>query len=284
MTAKNESLIDAAWLANHLSNPGVRVLDCSWFLPTENRDAFEEYRNEHIPGAIFLEWAACSGEDSTDTMLYLPTPTQFTAHMGALGIGDDDLVVAYDAEGIHSIAARAWWMFRVFGHDNVRLLDGGLAAWKEAGCPAERAAPEIQPVTRSPAGLNKRLVRTYPQMLANVQTGGEQVVDVRAAARYSGEAAQDKHPGHIPGAVNLPFSEFVGESGHELIAAPAMKKHFENAGIDLEMSTVVYCGGGGSSPVTAFAAYLLGQTEVAVYDGAWGDWTSHAGSPIATGG
>jgi len=171
----------------------------------------------------------------------------------------------------------------VFGHDKVRLLDGGLAAWKESGYAAEDTTPEIRSTVRQPASFNERLVRTYSQMLTNLETASDQMIDVRATARYLGKATQDKRPGHVPGAINLPVLDCLDKNGHELIPVSEMKEHFDAAGIDMAKPTVAYCGGGGSSPVVAFGAYLLGYTEIAIYDGAWEDWANHPGSPVAPG-
>lgn len=281
MTTDNMPLVEAKWLAERIDDPKVKVLDCSWYLPQEMRDPLVEYELAHIPGAVFLEWEACSGEGTSETALYLPTAEQFTTFAASLGITDDDMVVAYDAEGIHSIAGRAWWMFRVFGHENVALLDGGLTAWKAAGLDTVDTMPEITTVDRSPASINKNLVRTYDEMRANLITGADQMIDVRAAGRYLGTAeSHDKRPGHIPGAVNLPVADLVAGENNTLLPAKEVGGLLEIAGVDLCKPTVAYCGGGGSSPVLALGAYLLGHKDMAIYDGAMEDWFKDDDAPV----
>ena len=284
MTANSDALVNVNWLAERIGDANLKILDCSWYLPQEKRDPFVEYKNAHIPSAIFLEWEACSGEESTQTAFYLPTSEQFRIYTASLGISADDFVVAYDAEGIHSIAARAWWMFRVFGHTNVALLDGGMRAWKQAGLQVEARILSIVPVERTPVRYNRKLMRNHNQMRANLKTAAEQIIDLRARGRYLGTAvSHEKRPGRIPGAINLPVGDCIDKDDHTLLSMVEMRSLIKEAGIDLNKPTVAYCGGGGSSPVFAFGAYLLGYPDVAIYDGAYEDWSNHLDAPIKRG-
>ncbi len=272
-------------LAALMNMTNVKILDCSWYLPQEVRDPLIEYELGHIPGGLLFDWEACSGDNSTETCLYLPPPERFTAYVSELGIGDDDLVVVYDNEGFHTIAARAWWMFRVFGHDNVVALDGGLKAWQRSGMAMETDMPAApQPIQRGAAGFNAGIVRTFEDVLANVGSRAEQVVDVRSYERYLGTgASHDKRPGHIPGAISLPFVDCLDKDTNSFRPIEELKERGENSGVDIDKPIIAYCGGGGSSPVVALGYYLLGNRNVAIYDGAWDDWCIHEDSPIEQG-
>jgi len=270
---------------NSLQNGAVHILDCSWYMPQDEKDAATEYERSHIPGAKFFDWDQCKGARSAGSCLYLPEPEVFDAYVSSLGIGDGDLVVLYDCAGFHSISGRAWWMFRVFGHDNVVILDGGFKGWCAAGLAVEQglSAP-VDYVARTSLQYVGDLVRNYDDVLSNLNNGAEQLIDARAYERFTGEGAgPGEMPGHIPGAVSIPFVKCIDGEDSRFRDLSHLKKLQADAGIRLDRPVVAYCGGGGTSPVLALALYFLGKHDVALYDGAWKDWCSYEGSPAETG-
>lgn len=284
MTAafRERALKSTEWLAAHLGAPNLRVVDGSFHLPASGRDAAEEYAQLHIPGALFFDIdGICDVLSPWPHML--PSPDDFAVEMSGLGIGNDDIVVAYDAEG--SLAApRVWWTFRVFGHREVFVLDGGLAKWRAEGRPVDDRPPPFRQ-SRYEAGFNPALVRDTATMLANLAAGAEQVVDNRGAGRFAGrdpEPRPVKKLGHIPGSLNIPFSEFVDGANFNRWRCDAdLASVFERAGVDLGRPIVGTCGSGVTACTTAFAAFLLGHDDVAVYDGAWAEWGNRDDTPVA---
>ncbi len=278
-----DALRTPTWLEAHLDDPRVRAVDASFHLPGSGRDAWAEYRDRHVPGAAFFDIDAICDENS-DLPHMLPTPERFAAAMTALGIGPDDTVIAYDAPG-SAAAPRVWWTFRVFGHDSVAVLDGGLARWLAEGRPTNAGPPK--PSTSAPYPIRHRnaaLVRTLADMLELVAIPREQVIDNRGPGRFGGtepEPRPARHLGHIPGSINIPFSLFTDPARHgvwrsnEDIAAV-----FAEAGADPQAPMVGTCGSGVTACTTAFAAWLLGNDRAAVYDGSWAEWGNRDETPI----
>src|SRR5690242_14291335 len=220
-------LVSTAWLAERLGRPGIVVLDATYHLPNVARDAGAEYAREHIPGAQFFDVDGIS-DPSSDLPHMLPSPADFTRAVEALGIGNDDHVVTYDSYGMMS-AARPWWMFRIFGHDKVSVLDGGLAKWKREGRPLNDAATKPAPGKRFTARFRPELVRSKDQLLANLETHAEQVLDARAAARFKGTAPEPRQglrSGHIPGSRNLPFNSLLDPSDQTMLPPDKLKPLF----------------------------------------------------------
>jgi thiosulfate/3-mercaptopyruvate sulfurtransferase len=271
--ANPEALVSTQWLAQHLSDPDLRILDCTWHHASTNLDGRTQYRGRHLPGSVHFDIDHIA--DKTNPLPHmLPSATEFASKVGLLGVGDGDRVVVYDRLYGGSAAARAWWMFRVFGHDRVALLDGGFGKWSKEKLPAEMSA--VRPVQRSfSAALDPALVRTLRDMKANLMNGAEQVVDARGPGKFDG-TQQDVFPfkklGHIPNAINVPWADLIDPDSGGFIAVDALAARFKAAGIDLARPIVTTCASGITSCVVALALYLLSHKAAAVYDGSWAEW------------
>ena len=265
-------LVSTDWLAEHLRDRNLVAVDGSYFLPTQQRDAHAEYRDGHIPGAVFFDIEAIS-DHSTDLPHMLPGTTQFSKAAGALGIGDGDTVVVYDSVGLFS-APRVWWTFRVFGAKNVYILDGGLPRWKSEGRPLEKGDAARTPKTFT-AEMNVGAVA----MLADVRMAliGEsaQLVDARSPERFSGQAPEPRpglHSGHMPGSFNVPYSRLV-ENGR-LVPRARIEAAFTEAGVDLDKPIITSCGSGVSAAILTLALESIGREPKGLYDGSWAEWGS----------
>uniref|UniRef100_A0A8D3CUN3 Sulfurtransferase n=1 Tax=Scophthalmus maximus TaxID=52904 RepID=A0A8D3CUN3_SCOMX len=271
MAATTRALVFGRWLADairlDLVGPKLRILDASWHLPKLERDAKAEFVQKHIPGALFFDIDECSDRSSAYGFM-LPTSDHFSQYVGALGIGSDTHVV---------VAPRVWWMFRLFGHDSVSVLDGGLKNWLADGHPVtpECCTPERREFR---ATTNASWVKSYEDVLENVGTKQVQVVDARPVGRFRGvepEPRDDIPPGHFPGAINLPFTSFMDASGKEL-GTEELSKRFIEAGVDLERPLWATCSAGITACHVVLAAHLLGRAGVCVYDGSWFEWFMRA--------
>ena len=276
------SLVSSAWLAKHLDAPDIRVVDATWYLPGSGRDARAEYAERHIPGAVFFDIDDIA--DTTNPLPHmLPGPKKFSSCVGDLGLGDGDRIVVYDAGGWLA-APRVWWTFRAFGHDAVAVLDGGLKKWLAEGRPADDRpmTPRARDFT---ARVNGRLVRDLEQMLANLTSNREQVFDARAAGRFGATAPEPRaglRGGHIPGSLNLPYSDLIDPESGTFLAPAALRSAFTAVGTDLSGPIVATCGSGVTAAVLALGLYLVGSHDVALYDGSWSEWGGHDDTPIET--
>ena len=278
-------VVSPAWLAAEGgAGSNVRVLDGSWHLPTMARDPAAEFREAHIPGAAFFDIdGICDPDSSLPHML--PSPAHFARSVSALGVGNDSYVVVYDTVGLYS-AARVWWMFRVFGHERVSVLAGGLPRWQAEGRPVESDTPTIAPGSFAAQAADEALVRSFEQVHATLGTDSTQIVDARAAARFTGEdpgPRPDLPRGHIPGSRNVPFDAVLDDDDSALNDAAAIRRAFENAGVDPARPVVATCGSGITACTLALALAAIGAKEVAVYDGSWSDWGSRADAPVESG-
>jgi len=278
----SDPLVSTAWLAEHLRDPDVRVFDAAYRMPAlRPPHARDDYAQRHIPGALFFDVDDISDRGNPLPHM-LPTDEQFARDVGALGIGDDDLVVVYD-RGDYTGAPRAWWMFRVFGHDRVKVLDGGLKKWT-----ADGHATDAQTVTPAPRAYSARLdetcVRNRAQLVANVETPTEQVVDARTRERYEGKVAEPwpgRRSGRIPGSLNVPFMDLINPDA-TMKSPGELRRIFEAASVDLQKPIVTSCGSGITAGAVSLALARLGVVT-ALYDGSWSDWGLPDGPPIATG-
>ncbi|WP_447726849.1 3-mercaptopyruvate sulfurtransferase [Sphingomonas koreensis] len=275
-----DALVTTEWLAGELNTPDLRILDATWFLPAEGRDAAAEFTAGHIPGAAFFDISAIA-DQSSPLPTMLPPPAKFAAQIGALGIATGDRVVLYD-NAPHHTATRAWWMLRSFGID-AAIVDGGLAKWKAERRPLEngRASPSPATVAVRP---NPALVRTLDQVKANLTSHAEQLVDARSAVRFTGQEAETRPglaSGHIPGSANIPYSTFFNPDGTWKHPA-SLRLLFEDEGVEVERPVIATCGSGISAAVIVFALHLLGH-PAALYDGSWTEWGADPSTPKATG-
>ena len=281
--AHPEALVSTEWLAAHLDDPHVRVVDSSFKLPGITPTAKEDYDRGHIPGAVFFDIDDIA-EPGTSLPHMIPAPDLFARKMEGLGIGDGDRVVAYDSVGLSS-AGRAWWMLRLFGHRDVAILDGGLPKWRAEGRPLDTALPS-PPRRRFTARFDPVLVRDKRALLENLSTRREQVVDARAAGRFEGTAEETRpglRRGHIPGSRNLPYDRVTDPQTHQLRSAEELSRLFRDAGVALDRPIVASCGSGVTACALAFALHLIGHPGAAVYDGSWSEWGLPGDTPVEPG-
>ncbi len=282
-TTDFDALVSTSWLAEHLSAPDVRVVDASYYLPGEGLNPRSEYELHHIPGAVFFDIDDIS--DSTNPLPHmLPSPEKFSSRVRKLGLGDGVRIVVYDQRGIFS-AARVWWTFRVFGHEDVAVLDGGLPKWMAEGRPVDEGT--ARSVERHfTARMNTLMVRDRDQLMSNLRTKREQVLDARSKGRFEGQAPEPRpglRGGHIPGSLNLPFNELLDGASQTMLPVEELQERFVAAGLDPQRPVTTTCGSGITAAVLALGLHLIGHRDVAVYDGSWSEWGMPGDTPVETG-
>jgi thiosulfate/3-mercaptopyruvate sulfurtransferase len=282
--AHPESLVSTEWLAAHIDAPQLRVFDASFTLPNVKPTAQEEYARRHIPGAMFFDIDEISDHSNLLPHM-LPGPEDFARMAGALGIGNDRQIILYDMSGFGS-APRAWWMLRVFGHDNVAILDGGLPKWLAEGRAVTTYVPQPKPVTFSPRFDGSR-VRNKTQLLANLEEKREQVLDARSAGRFAGTAPEPRlglRGWHIPGSINVPYDTLGDPKTRRYLPAEQIEARFRAAGVERGQPIVTSCGSGVTACALTFALHLVGWGKSAVYDGSWSEWgLENSNTPVETG-
>lgn len=301
-TSVDDPIVSVNWLHENLKDPNLKVLDSSWYMPDEQRNPIQEYQVAHIPGALFFDIDGIS-DRITKLPHMLPSEEAFAAAVSALGIQNKDDVIVYDGKGIFS-AARVWWMFRVFGHNRVWVLDGGLPTWRAAGYDVESSASgdailkasaaseaiekvyqgqAVGPVTFE-TKFQPHLVWTLDQVRKNLEEKTHQLVDARSKARFAGNAPEPRkgiRSGHVPGSRCLPFPQVLSESG-TILSVDELKQKVEQAGISLDSPIATTCGTGITASVLALGFFRLGQHDVPVYDGSWTEWGGNPDTPVET--
>ncbi|WP_315701037.1 MULTISPECIES: 3-mercaptopyruvate sulfurtransferase [unclassified Bradyrhizobium] len=283
MTTPDHPLVSTEWLAAHLGDPKVKVLDATFKMPGVLPLPKDDYLKAHIPGAVFFDVDEVADHSSSLPHMF-PSAEQFGRDVGRLGISNDDTVVIYDAGGWVA-GPRAWWMFLSFGHRDVRVLDGGLKKWLAEGRPVESGAVTPKPESFT-ATFDQARVRKIEQMVANLASQAEQVIDARQAPRFAGAVPEPRpglRSGHIPGSRNLPYAELFDAATGMMKPLDQLRQAFATAGVDLAKPIVTSCGSGVSAAVLTLALYRLGLRDTALYDGSWSEWGLDAGPPVATG-
>ena len=274
------TIVSTAWLANYLTAPDLRVVDGSWHLPAMKRDPRAEFLESHIAGAVFFDIETIA-DTSVSLPHMLPSPEQFAQAVSGLGIGTGDRVVVYDTGGVMS-AARVWWTFRVFGHENVAVLDGGFRKWTREGRPVEKGAPKPRPRTFH-ARFRPELVRDLGGRRATVETKAEQVIEARPRGRFLGTEPEPRpglRSGHIPGSVHLPPDALHRPDG-TMLPPDDVRRAFAATGVDLGRPLVTTCGSGIAASTLALALHFIGHPDVPVYDGSWTEWGGRADTPVS---
>jgi len=279
----DDPLVSTDWLAAHIDDPKVRIIDASYKMPGVLPLPSDDYLRTHIPGAVFFNVNTIADPDDPRPHMF-PNEKQFARDVSALGISSGDTVVAYDSGGWVA-APRAWWMFLSFGHSNVKVLDGGLQKWLREGRPTHSGQVTPKP-GKFDAKLDASFVRSRQQLLGNLETRAEQVLDARPRPRFEGTVAEPwpgRRSGHIPGSRNLPYAELFDSSSGTMKSLDDLRRAFAGAGVDTAKPIVTTCGSGVSALVLTLALYRLGARGTALYDGSWAEWGLPDGPPVATG-
>jgi thiosulfate/3-mercaptopyruvate sulfurtransferase len=279
----DDPLVSTDWLAAHIDDPKVRIIDASSKLPGVLPLPVDDYLAAHLPGAVFFDVDAIADHDDPRPHMY-PTADQFARDVAALGISSDDTVVAYDSGGWVA-APRAWWMFLSFGHRGVRVLDGGLKKWLREGRPTHSGQVTVKP-GKFQAKFDPSYVRSQQRLVENLTTHAEQVVDARPRPRFEGTAAEPRaglRGGHIPGSRSVPYATLFDAGTGAMKPLEELRRIFKDAGVDMARPIVTTCGSGVSALVLTLALYRLGVRGSALYDGSWSEWGLPDGPPVATG-
>lgn len=277
-----KTLVSTDWLAAHLKDPDLRILDATYFLPGSGRDARAEYAEAHIPGARFFDIDDIA--DARSDLPHMAPPVEkFMSRLREMGVGDGHQVVVYDTHGLMS-AARVWWLFRLMGQGNIAVLDGGFPKWQAEG----REIEDLPPVVRDrhmTVRFQNHLVRDVTQVSAASKLGDYEIVDARSSGRFAGtedEPWPGLRPGRIPGSKNLPFGDLLNDDG-TMKAPEALREIFDRAGLDLGKPAIATCGSGVTACIIALAMERVGKSDWAVYDGSWTEWGAFPTLPVDTG-
>lgn len=277
-----KTLVSTAWLAQHLRDPDLRILDASWYLPTAGRDAKAEYQAAHIPGARFFDIDEIA--DLRSPLPHMaPPPEKFIARLRAMGVGDGHQVVVYDGSGLFS-AARVWWTFRLMGKTDVAVLDGGLPKWRAEGREVEDLPPLIRDRHMTVSRQN-HLVKDVTQVAHAAKLAEAEIIDARAAPRFAGDAPEPRaglRAGHIPGSRNVPYTTMLNGDG-TMKPAPELRAVFAAAGVDLTKPAITTCGSGVTAAILSLALERIGHRDHALYDGSWSEWGMYDDLAVAKG-
>lgn len=268
----DEYLVEPDWLEKHLGDTNVVVIDCSWYIPEAGKSGYEEFLQSHIPGARFFDLDAASDSDSPYVNM-LPGADEFARTVSELGIDNSTMVVVYDSS---YVSARVWWMFRLYGHEKVRILNGGWKRWIDEGRPVENGKPGTVESTRFKAVEPAGGVVGWKEVANAINSGNALVVDARTRERFTGELPSG-YPGvaggHMPGAINIPWSNMLPQSGDfTFVDRQKAESIFRDAGVDLKKKVISTCGSGVTAAVLAFQMARIGKSDWVVYDGSWHEW------------
>ncbi len=277
-----KTLVSTDWLAAHMKDPDLRILDGSWFMAADGRDARAEYAQAHIPGARFFDIDDIS--DARSDLPHMAPPVEkFMSRLRAMGVGDGHQVVVYDAHGLFS-AARVWWLFRLMGQDNIAVLDGGLPKWVAEG----RETDDMEPIIRDRHMTVRRqahLVKDVTQVSAASKLGDYEILDARSPGRYRGEEPEPREglrSGHIPGSKNVYYRDLLNADG-TMKEADGLRAVLSAAGVDMSRPVITTCGSGVTAAIINLALERIGKTDHALYDGSWTEWGASPTVPVATG-
>lgn len=275
-------VVSFEWLAQSLGQPGLKIVDASWYLPAQNRDGAAEYAASRIPGAVFFNQDEVV-DPASDLPHTIAGEADFARSAGALGLAETDTIVVYDGPGMFT-APRVWWLLRLFGAANTYVLEGGFDAWKAQGLPLETGTPATPSPTRFNAAVNSGAITSFEQMRSIVESRASQIADARGLGRFTGvepEPRPGMRSGHMPGARNVPFASL--SEGGKLKPLEELRSVLENAGLDLEKPVVTTCGSGVTAAVISLALQSIGHRDNTLYDGSWSEWGGRDDTPIDTG-
>lgn len=281
-TRKNPTVVSTAWLAEHIADTDLRILDASWHMPGSGRDPKAEFDAEHIPNARFFDIDEISDLRS-ELPHTVPPVEKFMSRIRAMGVGDGHKVVIYDSHGLFS-AARVWWLFRLMGQFDVSILDGGLPMWKAQGHPTTSEPPTIRDRHMTVQRQN-HMVRDVTEVARAAKLKDHEIIDARGADRFRGDVTEPRpglRSGHIPGSKNVPFGSLLNANG-TLKNPDDLRRVFEQAGVDLDKPAITTCGSGVTAAILCLAMEHMGKTDHSLYDGSWSEWGMYADLPISTG-
>ena len=277
-----KTLVSTQWLAAHLKDPDLRVLDASWYLPGSERDPFAEYQRAHIPGARFFDLDDVSDHRS-DLPHMVPPVEKFMSRMRAMGVGDGHQIVVYDGSGLFS-APRVWWLFKLMGQMDIAVLDGGFPKWKAEGHPVE----DFPPILRDRHMMVRRqnhMIKDVTQVSAASKLGESEIVDARSPGRFYGKDPEPRpglRAGHIPGSKNVFYKDLL-KADDTMKSPDEMRQVFVEAGVDLDKPVITSCGSGVTAAILSLGLTRMGKTDHSLYDGSWTEWGMFPTLPIASG-
>jgi len=285
---RSRFLVETSWLAEHLNDPHLRIVDMRGYVRTVDRNgvqdalyvgARDEYEQGHIPGAVYIDWSRDITDPDDAVEAQIAPPERFAQLMEHLGIGDQHLVVAYDAHPASQFATRLWWALNYYGHDQVVVLDGGLPKWRRENLPMVATIPSYPPATFTPH-VQPQLRATAQDILAMLGQRGITLIDARERAQYTGELVRGHgRPGHIPGALNIPREELIDPATGTFRSNNELSQTFSAAGVTPQEHVVAYCNGGVAATTILFSLAMLGYPELTNYDGSWNEWGSRQDLP-----
>ncbi len=278
---RSQFLVETEWLAEHLNDPHVRIVDMRGYVRTVERDgvqdalyigAFDEYQQGHIPGAVYIDWSSDIVDPDDTVEAQIAPAERFAAVLGQLGIGDQHVVVAYDAHPASQFATRLWWALKYYGHDQVVVLNGGLPKWRRENRPLDTMVPDYPPAVFSPV-VQPQLRATAEDVLAMLGKQDTALIDAREKGQYTGKIVRGHgRAGHIPGALSLPREELIDPATGTFRNNAALAHVFSAAGVAPDQHVVAYCNGGVAATTVLFSLAMLGYPRLTNYDGSWNEW------------